>query len=213
MSLIKDNITVDSNKVSGVVVGLVVDNKDPDNLGRVKLKFSYLNKTRQAAWARVATLMAGDGMGTYFIPEVGDEVLIAFDQGDVRQPYVIGSLWNAKNPPPSSNQTGTNDKRLIKSRSGHQILLDDEKGKETIEVHSKSGHQIVLDDSLGKEQITVKDKSGNSIVLDSTANDITIKSQGTLRISASSIQLSASGTLEIKAGASLTLQGAVVKIN
>lgn len=213
MSLIKDNVAIDSNKISGVIVGAVVDNKDPANLGRVRLKFSYLNRTHETSWARVATLMAGNSMGTYFTPEVGDEVLVAFSEGDIRSPYVIGFLWNAKNPPPTTNQTGTNDKRLIKSRSGHQILLNDEKGKETLEIHSKAGHRIILDDSTGKEQIIIRDKSGNSIILDSNANSISINAQTTLRINAPSIQLTASSTMEIKAGGTLTLQGAVVQIN
>jgi uncharacterized protein involved in type VI secretion and phage assembly len=150
--------------------------------------------------------MAGDNRGTFFLPEVGDEVLVSFDHGDITQPYVIGALWNGKDKPPEKNADGKNNVRVIKSRSGHKIILDDEQGSEKVTICTKSGHQIVLDDSADNKKIEIKDKTGtNSILIDSTQHNISILSQMKITIQAQMI--------EIKAGATLTLQGGIVKIN
>jgi uncharacterized protein involved in type VI secretion and phage assembly len=196
----------EQGKNVGVVVGIVTNNNDPDHLGRVKLKFPWRDDTDESNWARVATLNAGNDRGTYFLPEVGDEVLVAFDHGDISQPYVIGSLWNGKDKPPESNQNGKNDKRMIKSRSGHTFILNDAQGSEKVEIRTKSGHQIILDDSSGSEKIAIKDKTGsNSIVIDSAQNSISMSSQMKITIEAQMIA--------IKAGATLDLKGGIVKIN
>jgi uncharacterized protein involved in type VI secretion and phage assembly len=196
----------ETKKNCGVVIGIVTNNKDPDLLGRVKLKFPWRDSSDESNWARVATLMAGDDRGTFFLPEVGDEVLVSFDHGDITQPYVIGALWNGKDKPPEKNADGKNNVRMIKSRSGHKIILNDEQGSEKVEVKTKSGHQIILDDSGGNEKIEIKDKTGsNSILIDSAQNSISMSSQMKITIQAQMI--------EIKAGATLTLQGGLVKIN
>ena len=119
-----------SNRVYGMVVGVVTNNKDPDALGRVKVKFPWLSDTDESHWARVVTPMAGGGRGFYFLPEVDDEVLVGFEHGDVGLPYVLGSLWNGKDKPPEKNDDGKNNLRVIKSRSGHLIRLDDTDAKE-----------------------------------------------------------------------------------
>ena len=189
-----------------VVIGIVTNNQDPNLLGRVKLKFPWRNSIDESSWARVATLMAGDNRGTVFLPEVGDEVLVSFDHGDITQPYVIGALWNGKDKPPEKNADGKNNVRMIKSRSGHKIILNDERGSEKVEICTSSGHQITLDDSTGCEKIEIRDKTGsNSILIDSAQNSISISSQMKITIQAQMI--------EIKAGATLTLQGGLVKIN
>jgi uncharacterized protein involved in type VI secretion and phage assembly len=191
---------------SGVSIGVVTNNKDPDNLGRVKLRFPWQNSRDESSWARVAVLMAGNDRGTYFLPEVGDEMLVSFDFGDKNRPYVLGALWNGKDRPPERNVDGENNSRMIKSKSGHKIIFIDKPGEEKVVVHTKSGHQIILDDSLGKEKIEVKDKTGsNSILIDSVQNSLSIRSQTKISIEAQNI--------EIKAGASLNLQGGIVKIN
>ncbi len=193
-------------KISGVVLGIVTNNQDPDNLGRVKLKFPWRDDKDESEWARSATLMGGNDRGTFFLPEVGDEVLVSFEHGDIQQPYVVGALWNGKDKPPTSNQNGKNDIRMIKTRSGHKVVFNDESGKETVEVHTKAGHKIILDDSSGSEKIEIKDKTGsNSIAIDSTQNSVTIKSGAKISLQAPMI--------EIKADASLDLKGGIVKIN
>ena len=190
----------------GVVIGVVTNNTDPESLGRVKLKFPWRDASDESYWARVATLMAGNDRGTYFLPEVGDEVLVSFDHGDITQPYVIGALWNGKDKPPEKNSDGKNNTRMIKSKSGHKIIFNDEQGKEKVDITTKAGNQITLDDSAGNEKILIKDKTGsNSIVIDSAQNSISLSSNMKISIQAQII--------EIKAGSTLNLQGGLVKIN
>lgn len=145
-------------RVDGVVVGLVTNNKDPEDMGRVKVKFPWLSDTDESHWARLVSPMAGPSRGIYYVPEVNDEVLVAFEHGDMNYPYIVGAVWNGKDKPPLSIDEavkgGTTIRRLIKTRAGHQILLVDD---------------------AGKEEIYIVDKTGkNSIRIDSVKNDITI---------------------------------------
>jgi uncharacterized protein involved in type VI secretion and phage assembly len=123
----------------GVVVGIVTNNQDSGGMARVRVKFPWLSDDNESWWARIAVPMGGNGRGTYFLPEVDDEVLVAFEHGDVRSPYVIGALWNGKDAPPTTNSDGQNNIRVIHSRSGHLIRLDDTNGNEKIEVIDKTG--------------------------------------------------------------------------
>ena len=203
-------------RIEGIVLGIVTNNQDPEKVGRVKVKFPWLEDGDESYWARVATLMAGNDRGTFFLPEVEDEVLVAFDHGDINHPYVIGTLWNGVDTPPETNENGKNNIRKIKSRSGHEIIFDDndEEMKEKIEIRTNAGHVIVLDDSAGGEKIEIKDKTGNnSIVIDSVQNAITISSQMKLSIKAQMIEIEAESMMTIKSGANLTIQGAIVQIN
>jgi uncharacterized protein involved in type VI secretion and phage assembly len=191
-----------SGKHFGVVSGIVTNNQDPDKMGRVRVKFADLGSDCESWWARTATPMAGAGRGMYSLPEVGDEVLIAFQQGDVRYPYVVGSLWNGKDAPPEDNSDGQNNRRVIHSRSGHLIRLDDKDGDEKIEIIDKTG--------------------SNSITIKSSDNSITITCNGKLSIQAkqgieiisdADIKIKAQATIDIEAGAPMTLKGAMVNIN
>ncbi|MDJ0632613.1 MAG: phage baseplate assembly protein V [Xenococcaceae cyanobacterium MO_188.B29] len=148
----------------GVTIGIVTNNQDPENLGRVKVKYPWLSEEAESRWARVLTPMAGSDRGIYFLPEVDDEVLLAFEQGDINFPYVLGALWNGQDKPPAKNDDGKNNQRMIKSRSGHQIVFDDTEGEE----------KIVIQDKTGK----------NKIVIDSKDNNMTIDVQGDLTITA-----------------------------
>jgi len=214
MMISQDYLERRERRIYSVVIGIVTNNKDTEGMGRVKVNFPWRGDSDESYWARVATLMAGKDRGTFFLPEVGDEVLVAFDHGDINHPYVIGSLWNGVDTPPETNADGKNNIRKIKSRSGHEIILDDTAAQEKIEIHTKAGHTIVLDDSAGAEKIEVKDKTGNnSIVIDSVQNAISISSQMKLSIKAQIIELEAGGMMRIKSGATLTVQGALVKIN
>jgi uncharacterized protein involved in type VI secretion and phage assembly len=203
-------------RIEGIVLGIVTNNQDPESVGRVKVKFPWLEDGDESYWARVATLMAGNDRGTFFLPEVEDEVLVAFDHGDINHPYVMGTLWNGVDTPPETNENGKNNIRKIKSRSGHEIIFDDndEEMKEKIEIRTNAGHTIVLDDSAGGEKIEIKDKTGNnSIVIDSVQNAITISSQMKLSIKSPMIEIEAEGMMTLKSGANMTIQGAIVQIN
>jgi len=207
----------ESGKVYGVVVGVVTNTKDEEGLGRVKVDLSWRGEGgEESHWARVATLMAGQDKGSFFIPDVGDEVLIAFEQGNIEHPYVIGSLWNGVDKPPESNSDGKNNIRKIKSRSGHEIIFndDDEAKKEKVEIHTKAGHKIVLDDSAGQEKIEIIDKTGsNKIAIDSVQNAVNIESAMQLKIKANVVEIEGTTSLTLKSNAIVTIQGMPVKIN
>ena len=218
-----------AGKVYGVVVGVVTNNQDPEGMGRVKVRFPWLNQTDESNWARVATMMTGKDRGTWFLPEVEDEVLVAFEHGDVQFPYVIGSLWNGKDVPPRDNGDGQNNERVIKSRLGHELIFGDKDGEGKVEIKTKAGHQILLDDTSGSEKITLVDKSGkNKIELDATGGSVAVAGDMKLSIKAQQIEITADTSLTLKgqqveisadAGATvktsamLTLKGSLVKIN
>lgn len=199
-----------ASRVYGVVGGVVTNNQDPDGLGRVKVRFPWLNNDDESNWARIVTPMAGKEHGFYFLPEVNDEVLVMFEHGDVRFPYVLGALWNGKDKPPASNSDGKNNLRVIKSRSGHTIAFNDEDGKETIEIIDKSTkNKIVID-------------SANNAIVITTDKDITLSApNGTLKLDAQTIELKsssntkieASAGIDIKANSTMNLKGATINLN
>jgi uncharacterized protein involved in type VI secretion and phage assembly len=203
-------------RVYGVAAGIVTNNQDPDELGRVKVKFPWLSDDNESDWIRIATLMAGRDRGSFFLPEVDDEVLVAFEHGDINRPFVIGALWNGVDRPPETNSDGRNNIRKIRSRSGHEIIFDDNgaAGQEKVEIHTNGGHKIVLDDSVSQEKIEIVDKSGsNKVSIDSMQNAISIESGLQLKIKSQIIEIEAGAMMTLKAGATLTIQGALVKIN
>jgi uncharacterized protein involved in type VI secretion and phage assembly len=218
-----------TGKIFGVVVGVVTNIQDPEKLGRVKVRFPWLSEEDESNWARIAVLMAGKERGTFFLPEVDDEVLVAFELGDVRFPYVLGALWNGVDVPPRDNADGKNNERVIHSRSGHELIFNDEDGKEQVEIKTKGGHQLLLDDTSGSEKIVIKDKTGsNSILIDSAQNAIAFEGQtkislkaqqieieGTtsLKIKGMQLEISADAAATLKSSSVLTIQGSVVKIN
>jgi uncharacterized protein involved in type VI secretion and phage assembly len=109
------------SKIQGVVTGQVTNINDPENQGRIQVSLPYLGGQNQSYWAPVATLMAGKGRGAWFMPQVDDEVLIAFNQDDVAHPHIIGFLWNGQDTPPSMDP----NLRLIQSFNGHHLELYD----------------------------------------------------------------------------------------
>jgi len=192
----------------GVAVALVTQNKDDDGLCRVKVSYPWHDKPRESYWARLAVPMAGDGRGVVMIPEVGDEVLVAFEREDLRFPYVLGALWGGKDRPPIANDDGKNDKRIVKSRKKHQLLFDDG-ARGVVELPHENGGLIRFTD----DEIVVQDSLGNQLKIESRSGAITLQANGQLNIKAAAITVEASGTLELKANATLTVRGALVNIN
>jgi uncharacterized protein involved in type VI secretion and phage assembly len=132
-------------KIHGVVTGQVIDRNDPDGQGRVKVSFPYLGGQSDNYWAPISAPMSGGGTGLWFMPEIGTEVLAAFNQDDVAHPYIIGFLWNGKDKPPDSDPKN----RVIVTPGGHTLRFEDTSGSEKIVVKSSSGQTITLDDSGG----------------------------------------------------------------
>jgi uncharacterized protein involved in type VI secretion and phage assembly len=213
-------------KTQGVVAGIVTNNKDPDELARLKVKFPWFSDDHETDWVRMTTFMAGGGRGSVFLPEVGDEVLVAFENGNINRPYVIGALWNGVDKPPETNSDGKNNIRKIKSRSGHEFIFNDEENKGNVEIHTKAGHKILLDDTSDEEKMEILDKTGNnSILIDSVENSITISCQKKIDINSgnnsivinsdeNSIAISSQMKIEIKSGNnSITIDSATNSIS
>lgn len=194
--------------LQGLAVGVVTDNKDPDGLSRVRVKLPWQAKGDTSYWARIATPMAGPDRGAYFLPEIDDEVLVGAEGGDPSHLYVLGAVWNGKQKPLRDNADGKNDHRLIKSRAGHQLLFDDG-DKPVVELKLADGKRLVMDD----DGVIVEDGQGNKLTISTGSAGIVIESGATLKLKSQSISIEAGASLTIKAAGTLTIQGALVKIN
>lgn len=193
--------------IKGVAIAVVTQNEDEEKMCRVKVRFPWHDQPSESYWARLSTPMAGNDRGLVLIPEVGDEVLVAFEREDLRFPYVLGGLWNGQDKPPIANDDGKNDKRILQSRKKHYLLFDDG-ATGVVELRHERGRKIVLDDN----GISVEDGNGNVVKIDSNSGGMSIEAQGKLSIKAGTLSIEA-GTLELKATATLTLRGALVNIN
>lgn len=192
----------------GVYPALVTDINDPDGQGRVKVSLPWSPDTGGGgyeAWARLAVLMAGSRRGTWFVPDPNDEVLVAFEGGDPRRPYVVGALWNGSDAPPESmDGAGRNTIKAIHSRNGVTITLDDQDGQEKLIVETPGGQKITLKDGPGSVEIV--DSNGNSARFESSG--VTINAAAQFTINASTVTISA-GTITASAGTA-TFSGLVV---
>lgn len=176
----------------GVVVGLVTDNADPDSLGRVKLTFPWFSEAMTSEWCRVAQPYAGKGYGFYWVPEIDDEVVVAFMHGDMRIPIVVGSLYNGVDRPPITRNG--RDPKVILTRAGHRILLEDDAGQQKIEIVDASGN--------------------NSIVIDTTSNSIAIAAQGDIKVEATGqLTLSGNSGVTVSSPGTVKISGSMIELN
>lgn len=204
------DVAGNNDRFFGVVVGIVTNNQDPDNMHRVKVRFPWLNQDHESNWARVATLMAGNGRGAYFLPEVDDEVLVAFEHGLIDQPYIIGSLWNGKDQPFESNQGGENNHRAFKSRSGHIIRFNDQDGMETIEIIDKTeNNKIVIDSSNN----TITIEANSDIEIKSANGKLVMSAIGIELKSRAEIKIEAASNVDLKANAQVNVKGTIINLN
>lgn len=192
---------VERQRLYGVYPAEVTDIKDPDGQGRVKIRLPWSPDGGGAgyeAWARLAVLMAGPNRGTWFVPDPGDEVLVTFEGGDPRRPYVIGALWNGSDAPPETMDGGGNNfVKSIVSRNGIRVTLDDTDGQETMTIETPGGQKMVLKDGPGEVQIS--DSSGNSIKME--ASGITVTASANVKVQASQVEITA-GMVTVNAGMS-----------
>lgn len=237
----------DPFKINGVVIAIVVDNVDPENRYRVKVKYPWVTESDgkytdkadeedfRSSWCRITSMFAGskkDGeglRGSFFLPEVDDEVLVAFEHGDLRRPYIIGSLWNGVDKPIDDNksQDGKNTHRSIKSRSGHTFqFVDDDGGKERIVLQNlvqdgdtrkdpkqRDGHWICLDQSGDVDQIEIYDHTQEHYILIDTKNkkitiecvtgDMDILVEKTIYMKCTDLKIEASNNITAEAGTNI----------
>jgi uncharacterized protein involved in type VI secretion and phage assembly len=189
----------------GAYSALVKDVKDPDGQGRVKVALPWApdpvpaaKQKSYEAWARVATLMGGKNRGSWFIPDVDDEVLVIFLGGDPRHPFVVGGMWNGSDTSPESmDGSGKNYLKSIRSRNGVKVTLDDHDGAEKMVLETPGGQKVTLKDGPGA--VWIEDSNGNSVKLESAG--ITVTASAKVTVNASQVAVSA-GMVSVDAGTS-----------
>lgn len=185
----------------GVYVALVTDIRDPDGQGRVRVRLPWSPDPSGKVyelWARLGVFMAGNNRGAWFIPDPQDEVLVAFEAGDPRRPYVLAGVWNGKDAPPESMDGGGNNyKKTLRSRNGVIVTLNDQEGQESLTLETPGGQSLKLQDGPGK--VTITDSNGNSIEMASAG--ITVTASAKLTVQASTVEVSA-GMVTVNAGMS-----------
>jgi len=189
----------------GLAFGRVTDNQDPEGLGRIRVKLEMHTQDQQSFWARVATPMAGPEIGAYFLPEIEDEVLVGFVAEDSAHPVILGSVWNDARRPPETND-GKNDRRLIRSRSNHELRFDDGDANE-IELTMRDGSRLYLADG----QALIEDRQGNKVEIKD--GNVTVEATRKLTLKAPNIAIEASAQLELRAGTTCKIRGTMVEIN
>jgi uncharacterized protein involved in type VI secretion and phage assembly len=199
--------------VYGVVIGKVINIVDGTGEGRVQVQLPWLPGVRP--WARLSRL---DG-GTYFVPQVGAEVLLAFNHGDIREPYVLGSLWNSKDRPPAEAPEDPATKRIIRTPLGHEIEFDDVSQSITI----KNGRRHTITIGPERVEIATLDATGSkrttSLTLDA-AGSVSIEADRAIELKAPSItiqgkvvEIKSDASMDINGGQACNIQARLVKIN
>lgn len=193
----------------GLYPAIVTDNQsNEDDWGQVKVTFPWLHSRLDSHWARVISPGAGKERGFYLLPEIDDEVIVAFEQGDINRPYVVGGVWNGKDKPPEaiSNvvQNGEVVHRIWKSRAGHYMLFDDTKNAEKFEIVMNCGHKVTLDDK--NKEILIVSGSGVKVKIDQSSN-VTLEAAQNIEIKANgNISMEAKGNMNLKATGNLTAE-------
>lgn len=222
----KGNGSCSGSRLGGnIVVGVVTDNKDPKGQARVKVKYPWLTEEHTSFWARQSSQMAGKGRGMFNIPELGDEVLVAFEHGDVRRPYILGQLWNGKDGIPSISGNAMHgagsvvNRRGLYSRVGHMVDVDDTGGagiKLTtaggVKVHLTDDGPTILCSTPGGQSITITD-SGSLIKLQDNAGDVMTMSNGMVNVTASTMMNLNAPMINISGAISVTINGIAVTID
>lgn len=227
-----------SSRMQGGMIAKVVDNVDPEDRYRVRVSFPWLSDQYskdttsdgseskvQSHWARITTMMAGDGIGSFWLPEIDDEVMVMFEEGDFSRPIITGSLWNGEKSSPrkltvSPDQTevevsnaaqgGKNDYRFIRSRSGHALTFVDKEGSGGVSLRSSKSAELYIDDSDGGERVRLYDSgqqqwleidtANQKITLETDSGDILIKAKEKIRLECKNLEVETEQDVSIKAG-------------
>jgi uncharacterized protein involved in type VI secretion and phage assembly len=185
---------------TGGYLAEVINLDDPESLSRVQLRvmnFDGVDSHDGPIWARVACAFAGNDRGAFLLPDVGDEVIVVFVNGDPRFPVVVGGLWNGSSTPPETISGGRNRKKVIRSKNGVKLTMDDQDGQEQFIVETPGGQKITLKDGPGA--VWIEDSNGNSVKLE--AAGITVTASAKVTVNASTVEISA-GMVTVNAGLS-----------
>lgn len=206
---------------SGLSIAVVTSLEDPEDAGRIRIRIPMVTGEEEL-WARIATLDAGNNRGTYFRPELGDEVVVGFLHDDPASPVVLGMLHSRANPAPAQASNDNHEKGLV-SRSGIKFWIDDD--KKTLSLSTPGGYKLLLDEDAGT--IELKDANGNVVTMKkdgmtiSTDGDLTLKAGGNIEIKGNDIKVKASMNFkaegmsgaEVSASGNTIIKGALVQIN
>ena len=216
---------------SGIILAQITNIKDPQNLGRVKCAYDTSgDEARETGWIHCITPFGGNGYGSFFHPNTGDIVALAYENGDIHRPFVIGSLWVKDAEPPLTVEDGKNEEYSLTTPNKSCVSFTDTKNKEKIAVSTPKKRTVTLDDENqiikisdekntlsfnGKsgeveltcdKKLTVKVGNGVTVTCDGTSGAVEIKANKELKLSAPQINLSASGTAEISGSGSVTVK-------
>lgn len=230
-----------SSRMQGGMIAKVVDNVDPEGRYRVRVSYpwladAYTKETTsdgsdaqvQSFWARITTMMSGADIGSVWLPEIDDEVMVQFEDGDFSRPIITGSLWNGdKTTPkkltyspdqtevdvPNGDQGGENNYRFIRSRMGHTIAFIDKEGEGGVSLRSNKSAELYIDDKDGSERVRLYDKdqkqwleidtANKKITLETDTGDILIKAKEKIRVECKDLEVEASNNISVKAGQTL----------
>lgn len=188
--------------IQGLQIGVVTDlENDPDSQDRIRVRLPIIDSNEDGIWTRVACLDAGDNRGTFFRPEVGDEVVVGFLNNDPRHPVVLGMLNSSAKPAPLQGSNQNNEKGYT-SRSGMKMIFNDD--EKSIKIETPAGKKVTISEQDAVMQL--EDDNGNKITLNSSAitlesgADIKLKAAGDLTIDAVNITLSPSSSFSLSAG-------------
>jgi Rhs element Vgr protein len=209
--------------VRGMQLARVINIEDPDQMGRVKISYPWLD-SEETAWVRIAVPHAGKDRGWFTLPELDDEVLVGFENGDPDYPVIIGCLYNKENLPMSEAYAPDNNVKMFMTRSGNKLVFNDEDGSEQIVISQKDGkNQIVLDLSGPSVSISTE---GDISVTGSNLNveadqGITLKASSDIKIEGANIDIKANGNIkseaaanhDIKGSAQVNVKGGMINLN
>lgn len=208
----------DAGLMHGIVVGEVTENWDKDHPGMVKVRLLLGEEGKNSlGWVPVASAYAGNGFGTYFLPEIGSHVIVAFHLGQPGSPYVIGCLWNQTNVLPENTAAEKNTIKTILTKGGSRITISDEEKKEKITVMTKGALSLTLDDE--NQKASIQDKDGeNAFQIDAKNGVInfTAKKKAVFKINGKELLVLDGGSskaevsadnIRLKAGQKLELKG------
>jgi Rhs element Vgr protein len=201
--------------VSGLQIGVVTQlENDPEGEHRIMVRMPTVSPDDEGSWARVATLDAGENRGSFFRPEIGDEVVVGFLQNDPRHPVVLGGCHSSAKPAPLEAKDDNHEKGFV-TRSGIKWLFDDD--KKNVLLETPDGNKVLV--SGEDKAIQIEDQNGNKVVLDAdgitleSAKDIVLKATGDVKIEGVNIQSSANASAEFSASGTTTIKGSLVQIN
>ena len=208
-----------SGQMPGIVEAIVIDNapQEDDKKGCVKVKFPLLPEAPESFWARLVMPMAGKKRGWMTIPEIDDEVIVAFMHGDFNNAIVLGAVYNGVDVPPYANEDGENNLRVFQSRSGHRLTFDDTAGSERIELILHNEEIKIIWDSANK-QVSVY--SGKDIIIEAKekiemkCKDFIVEASNTVNLkSGGNMKMEAGGSMNQESSSTFTVKGSLVKIN